>query len=469
MSTASLCPILFDPPNLLKKNIRETLLKIADDQVNSLAQQHNLKLSVDHVILCGSMTGPDWDDQSDIDLHIIYNPLATLGVKSNKDNEKMISLLVEFLNEFKFGFNNAEYEISDHPIELYFQSEDAQLNTPGIYDLREGKWIKEPDMSHVEVTDEHRKIAKSWGAKIKSIVNSWKEGAHSAEETLKTVEDRLDELKKWRQEGQASKEGLKSLPNIVFKMLRRNGMLKKLITLKEDLKRWIYDPEHVGGVKPTETVTESNTNEIVCPKCGGRKVSGCRCPSSMHDLRSLKNRHGSVCINGHHFSGALVYDPNEKQIDEALLKPADANEVKRRNEEMVKVSAQKIKDVAIKLGIEIIDIDSNTFNLKFKIDKTNSYTLDLSVIFNEMTDGLTNTITEQVTNELIKMIEDIQFAIQNVVTEYPDFKYGVDWKIIRTPGYYPKLTMFRDNYIYFDDSYRHTDLTTFFSYWDKNK
>ena len=296
MATSSLSPILFDPPNILKPEVRQTLLKIAEDQISNLSSKHNLKLVVNQIILCGSMTGPDWDDQSDIDLHIVYDPLKTLDVTEKETMS--ISLLNEFLNSYKAGFNNEEYEIYEHPVELYFQRSTEVNNTPGIYDLRAGKWTKEPDMTQVEITDEHRKLAKSWSAKIKSIVNSWKEGNHSAEEMLRTVERRLDELKKWRQEGQKSKEGLKSVANIVFKMLRRNKMIKKLIDLKSDLKHWIYDPSHIDSEKMSSTIEEGLLKPMSDAEVEVVNAEALKERLDEIISRSIKNPDGSIDVDG---------------------------------------------------------------------------------------------------------------------------------------------------------------------------
>lgn len=50
---------------------------------------------------------------------------------------------------------------------------------------------------------------------------------------------------------------------------------------------------------------------VNCPICSSPRIGGCRC-SGPHTLEALQRGHGSTCVNGHHWSGELSYDPKEK-------------------------------------------------------------------------------------------------------------------------------------------------------------
>jgi len=54
-----------------------------------------------------------------------------------------------------------------------------------------------------------------------------------------------------------------------------------------------------------------------CPICSEFYVGQCKC-SGPHSLEDLKNGHGFTCKNGHRWSGDVVYNPRDEELEKNL-------------------------------------------------------------------------------------------------------------------------------------------------------
>lgn len=67
------------------------------------------------------------------------------------------------------------------------------------------------------------------------------------------------------------------------------------------------------GVKEQKLLNREDDNpygDTGCPACGEHAVGSCRCRGP-HTMEDLQAGHGLKCKNGHHWSGDLVFKPNE--------------------------------------------------------------------------------------------------------------------------------------------------------------
>ena len=225
----------------MRPGIRETLLRVRDDILYSLEEElkaPKIKFSYVNLIMTGSLCGANWDATSDVDLHFVVD------FKAYEDPE----LLHQFLNFFAKGFNENKFTLKDHTIEIYFQDADEPHRSPGIYDVEEDRWIKSPDCIVVTITDEHREKAKEMFGEINNYVEIWNSDLADDDATfLEILRNHLKKIKAYREKGLKGDDDQYSFENIVFKLLRRNGALKTLVTLMRNVKKRLFDVDVTGG------------------------------------------------------------------------------------------------------------------------------------------------------------------------------------------------------------------------------
>jgi predicted nucleotidyltransferase len=202
----------------LNSKIRRKLLKIAEDVAE------NLQLSdfVDDIIITGSIAAYNWHTLSDIDLHILLDFSKV---------DKNTSLVKRYLDSQKTLWNkNHDIMINDHEVEIYFQDSSEDHESAGIYSVLMGNWIKKPVKEKVKmdilaaekkadsINNEIITLQELFGKKKYRIV-------YGLSEKLK------GKIKVMRQSG-LSKEGIYSPENLAFKILRNNGLLEILSTLR---------------------------------------------------------------------------------------------------------------------------------------------------------------------------------------------------------------------------------------------
>ena len=117
-------------------------------------------------------------------------------------------------------------------MELFVEDEKSGNKSAGEFSILNNRWNKIPDFESFELDEK----------KIKEKSKQWMEIIDGAVENAKdkTLDDAIDlmakyknKLKKYRTCG-LEKGGEYSYENLVFKVLRRNGYLSKLVDFKND-------------------------------------------------------------------------------------------------------------------------------------------------------------------------------------------------------------------------------------------
>ena len=205
-------------------NIRMELLKIAEDYYASI----ELDNEIIDIILTGSLCGYNYSKYSDFDVHIIIN-----YEKVNPD----IEMVKRYLNYTKrLWALQHNIVIKGYDVELYCQDIYENHVSSGQFSLLNNKWIKVPSRQDYTI-DENLISEKSeliMGI-IDDIKKSYDNGStySDLEPQLKMIWKKISDNRKAGLE----KEGELSIENLVFKLLRRNGYISKLL----DLKIKIYD------------------------------------------------------------------------------------------------------------------------------------------------------------------------------------------------------------------------------------
>jgi predicted nucleotidyltransferase len=202
---------------LLPTEIRKAILSIAKLFIEDL----NIKsVKIEDIVLLGSITGYNWSKYSDVDIHIIID-------KNELSNN--IDLVDEFFNAKKSIFSNKhDITIKGFDVELYVQDIDEENKSDGVYSVLYNKWLKTPNKPKNFSIDKTTILKK-----VKQYFNELKDIEDSDETDLSKLDqiNRLKEkIKKIRKSGLESGGDL-STENLIFKYLRRNGFIERLIDL----------------------------------------------------------------------------------------------------------------------------------------------------------------------------------------------------------------------------------------------
>ena len=211
----------------LKDEIKEQLITIGQDFFEKI----EIEVDVKDIVFCGSLCNYNWSENySDFDLHIIidFNDV-------NEDYE-----LVEKLCDYAKKMWNSQHDIKikGYDVEIAIQDENDLSETlkttrmGGVYSLLNNKWIKKPTKVEFE-PDENliKEKSKTLMMKIDDIEESDNIDYDDLKEKTESV---WKKIKDFRKSGLESESGEFSIGNLVFKLLRRNGYISKIMEIKKD-------------------------------------------------------------------------------------------------------------------------------------------------------------------------------------------------------------------------------------------
>ena len=223
----TLCPVLWDKAQHLDPQVRASLLKMAYD----FYEKTDLKAPVLDVYLMGSIANYNWTNESDADVHVIID-FTQLQMPPDTAKSAAKTMGAQWNMEHKAS-------VKGYKVELNIQ--DAKEEKPyvtGIYSLVHDTWVRKPIFQNVQV-DTVAVQSKFQGMKkyIDSVINS------GDREMMKSAKKYLDAF---RQFG-LDHGGELSVENIVFKILRARGIVKKLkdsITMTYDKEMTVKEGGH---------------------------------------------------------------------------------------------------------------------------------------------------------------------------------------------------------------------------------
>lgn len=215
---------IWDDKDNLHPEIREKLLEIAKDFWES---QDLDSVEIKDIIFTGSLANYNWSKFSDVDLHIVIDYTDV-----NKDAE----LVRKYFNSIKSAWNrDHDIRIKDYEVEMYVQDYLEPHIATGIYSIQDDEWVKKPNKHTPEIDYKCVTVkANCLMDDIDEIQNDFDDeeydNAHAKTISLK------EKIRNMRKSGLET-GGAFSVENLAFKVLRRNGYLKKL----NDLKLMSYD------------------------------------------------------------------------------------------------------------------------------------------------------------------------------------------------------------------------------------
>ena len=208
----------------MRTDVRRTLLEVAEDFWNSL----KLGVKVIDVQLTGSLANYNWNMDSDLDVHIIVDFAEV---------DENVELVRKALDGQRFMWNQRHPVIlRGHDVECYIQHKDEQHTASGLYSLLRGEWIIVPKYNPPQI--DQRDVAEKKRV-IQTELKMMQRRAKSAKGVeAKMLYEYVERLK--RKVLADRKSGLTaggefSVENLVFKELRREGTIEKMIDLMSEL------------------------------------------------------------------------------------------------------------------------------------------------------------------------------------------------------------------------------------------
>ena len=207
--------------NKLNDAIRQRLITIAEDFYGDLEIP---EAEIDDIIFTGSLANYNWSQYSDIDLHIL--------VDFSKVDEN-VELVREYFNAIRALWNlKHNILVKGFEVELYIQDINEEHHSTGVYSIKNDEWLAEPVKIKPEISFKSvEKKAKALMDQIDQV-----EKAYSLKKydfAKKFGEKTKKKIKNFRSSG-LEKAGEYSEENLAFKILRRNGYMKKLSDAVKD-------------------------------------------------------------------------------------------------------------------------------------------------------------------------------------------------------------------------------------------
>jgi len=216
----------------IDSKVREDLLQIGRDFFESV----ELNCEVKDIAFCGSLCNYNWSEKySDYDLHII------IDYKEIDENEELVEKLCDYAKKQW----NMQHDITLKGYEVEVALQDVKslkegISTGrmgGVFSLMKNKWIKKPEK--VEFIPDEDVLSKKATA-IMDVVDEIE--SQVDEDKYSTFKEKINKIwkkiKKSRQSG-LEEGGEYSTGNLVFKLLRRNGYVGKIM----ELKKYAYDKQ----------------------------------------------------------------------------------------------------------------------------------------------------------------------------------------------------------------------------------
>jgi len=203
----TLNPDLWQDSNTLKPEIREALLKIAQDFYTDT----ELTAPIEDIYMLGSSANYNWSPTSDIDLHVLID-----FKKINSD----VDLTKQLVDALKSNWNkNHNVTIKGRRVEVYIQDVNEKNRSTGVYSVLNNKWVLMPQK--IRVVLDNKLIQQKYTNMVLQIK------AAIQEQNLDKLKNVLKMLYNMREAG-LSKTGEYSAENIVFKTLRSRGFIDQL-------------------------------------------------------------------------------------------------------------------------------------------------------------------------------------------------------------------------------------------------
>jgi len=199
---------------------KKKLLDIAKDFIEQL----DIKEKVKDITLTGSLASYNWHKKSDIDLHIIIN---------YEDFNENVEIIKTLMTLERSNWNRVhDIMIRGHEVEIYIQDEDEIHHANGVFSIQNEEWIIKPTPAGTDL-DTAGALKKAQGLEddIDLVSNFIK--ARRYEEAVQHADKLKEKIKNLRSDG-LKKDGIYSIENLAFKLLRNSEQIDRLHGLRTE-------------------------------------------------------------------------------------------------------------------------------------------------------------------------------------------------------------------------------------------
>ena len=216
---------------VLDSRIRMKLLDIADDFIEFLGVEW---AKPEDITMTGSLANFNWSENySDIDLHIIMD---------YSDVDERTDFVSNYFYSQKKLWNeeHSDITIMGFPVEVFVQDVNERHDSSGVYSLEKNKWLIEPEREKLASSKVNKSFIKDKVSdymnkidKLEYLFNKAKDDEYRLRRVMEKSDKLFDKIKGERKLG-FERSGGKEINNynIVFKALRRNGYIEKLVNIK---------------------------------------------------------------------------------------------------------------------------------------------------------------------------------------------------------------------------------------------
>lgn len=215
--------------------IRKKLLSIGEDFYEKIEDVVE-KAPIYDIQLTGSLANYNWTDFSDLDVHVLVD----------FDRVNVPRKAIEAAGEgAKFIWNSRhDIKMRGHDVEVFLQDAGERSHITGLFSLKENRWIKTPKFNPPDVdeviVDKKSEILKKeiLSLEEKLVTSSYlPEDSRNLFKRVKTLKKKISRMRKDGLE----KDGEFSIGNLVFKRLRNEGYIGKLMDVMSQAYDKIYE------------------------------------------------------------------------------------------------------------------------------------------------------------------------------------------------------------------------------------
>lgn len=213
-------PAIWNDDNTIKESVRKKLLMVAE----KFMEKSDAEISVEDILIVGSNANYNWNNGSDIDIHII-------SIFDDSPGDEYKKALLD--KERKLWNLTHEIKIEGFDVEMYVEdSRDGRVSS-GVYSLQDDKWINKPtrfEKLTAEKIDYVKKKYIRYKAKISTIIRMYETGRKSDIEVHNSLKKLMDKLREKRKDA-LQKDGETAVFNLVYKKLRANGHIDRMFQI----------------------------------------------------------------------------------------------------------------------------------------------------------------------------------------------------------------------------------------------
>lgn len=212
----------------IDSRVRVALLDIADDFIDSLDVEWAKPIDI---IVTGSIANYNWSQEhSDIDLHVVMD---------FSEVDENVELVKDYFDSKRKNWNDEHQNITiaGFPVELYVQDVNESHASSGVYSLEHNKWLVKPSYDNFDVDydkDTVKEKVSEYMNEIDDLCDEYDDSVADIDlsEIHEKAEGLFKRIKDERKKGFENGGDEYNVGNLIFKSLRRNGYIGKLINIR---------------------------------------------------------------------------------------------------------------------------------------------------------------------------------------------------------------------------------------------